>query len=264
MLLPRAQKEAMCALYAFLRHSDDIVDEPGSDQEKRSRLEAWRRGLDCALDDNGPMPGTDPPILPALAHTVRTFKIPRQHLDDALEGVAMDLATSDYATFEDLRAYCYRVASTVGLCCLHIWGFDSGDGHAERMAESCGLAFQLTNIVRDVREDAQRGRVYLPLEDLDRFRVDRHALAAECANARVKDLLAFECARAEEFYRQAMPLEERVAPAGRPMLRAIVGIYHGLLDAIRNAGYDVLARRISLSPVTKATIALRALARGRS
>ncbi len=263
MLLPRAQKQAMCALYAFLRHSDDIVDDDDAPGEKQARLDDWRRRLEAALADEPAQAYHSSPILPALVAAVQRFQIPSRHLHDALDGVGMDLFHRTYQTFDDLRAYCYRVASTVGLCCLHIWGFDRRDGQAEQMAEACGLAFQLTNIVRDVREDARRGRVYLPMEDLDHFGVRPDTFDSPHPDPRVRELLAFECARAEEFYRQASPLEFRIEPGGRPMLRAIVGIYQGLLHAIRSSGYDVFARRIRLSPLKKTAIALRALGGGR-
>jgi phytoene synthase len=262
-LLPRNQRRAMCALYAFLRQSDDIVDDEGDEVEKRSRLDAWRRDLERASQLTASESLKLSPILPALGHWMREYGIPARYLHEALDGVAMDLDTSQYETFDDLYAYCYRVASTAGLCCLHIWGYDSGGGTAERMAERCGVAFQLTNIVRDVREDALRGRVYLPLEDLERYGVNREALANGVIDGRLHDLLAFECRRAEQFYEESAGLERRIAPEGRPMLRAMVGIYRGLLGAIARCGYDVFSRRVALSPLRKVSIAVRALTGGR-
>lgn len=258
MLLPRDRKLAMCALYAFLRASDDIVDSDNGEPEKQSGLATWRARFERALQMEPSATEALSPIFPALVHSVRAFQIPTQYLYEALDGVAMDLHPQEYRTFDQLYPYCYHVASTVGLCCLHIWGFDSEGGTAECMAESCGIAFQLTNIVRDVREDAERGRIYLPLEDLERFGVRPDSLAAHHPERGVRELLAFQCERAREFYERSAPLVERIAPVGRPMFRAMVDIYRGVLDAIAAAGYDVFARRVKLSPLRKASIAYSA------
>lgn len=250
VLLPPARKRAMCALYAFMRHTDDLADEPGSPVVKRSSLDRWRGELDAALD--GGEPGW--PGLAALADTVARHEIPRRHLHEVIDGVAMDLEPRPFATFADLYAYCYRVASAVGLCCIHIWGYQSQDGRAEHLAESCGIALQLTNILRDVREDAQNGRVYLPQEDLERFEVSTGDLMASTPSDRVRLLLEFEGRRAYDYYQKAAPLVRLVAPVGRPVLRAIVGIYRTLLDEIARRDYDVLARRVSLPSWKKALI----------
>src|SRR4051812_26269549 len=168
LLLPADRRRSMCALYAFLRHTDDLADEPGPADTKRSALDSWRLDLDRSLAGHpDSWPG-----LPALADTVRRHAIPPKHLNDVIDGCLMDLEPRPYATFDDLYAYCYRVASAVGLSCLHIWGYRSESGRAEQLAEACGIALQLTNILRDVREDARSGRIYLPREDLDRFGVD--------------------------------------------------------------------------------------------
>ena len=150
----------------------------------------------------------------------------------------------------------------VGLSCLHVWGFRSEGGEAERLAEACGVALQLTNIIRDVREDALNGRVYLPTEDLLRFGVDPRELAAPVASGRVRALLEYEGWRAADYYQKAAPLAPLVDPSGRPALLAIVGIYHRLLDEIVRRDYDVFTERVSLSPLRKVWITLFAL-RGR-
>src|SRR5262245_61604354 len=161
-LLPRRQYQDMSALYAFLRLADDLTDEPGEIEEKRRRLDDYRRQLDQALAGNCSLP-----LHAAFVDTVRARGIPVEYLHAVLEGVGMDLDIACYETFADLYLYCYRVASVVGLSCIHIWGFR--DEQAKAYAEAAGIAFQLTNILRDLGEDAARGRVYLPLEDLRRF-----------------------------------------------------------------------------------------------
>lgn len=254
-LLPPARRRAMCALYAFMRHTDDLADEPGAIGAKRASLATWRVQLDAALAGSPhAWPG-----LTALADTVKTYQIPAKHLHDVIDGVAMDVEPAGFATFDELYAYCYRVASAVGLCCIYIWGFTSDDGRAERLAESCGIALQLTNILRDVREDAELGRLYLPAEDLARFGVAMTDLTADLPSPALRELLAFEGRRAAEYYETGAPLVGLVAPSGRPVLRAIVGIYRALLDEIERRDYNVLSRRVTLPPWKKAAITVRSL-----
>jgi phytoene synthase len=255
-LLPKERRRSMCALYAFMRQSDDLADEPGELNAKRTALEEWRVQLDRALLGEQ-TPGA--PALPALADTVRGRGIPKQYLYDVLEGCLMDLEPRVYETFADLRGYCYRVAAAVGLCCLCIWGFKSENGEAERLAESCGLALQLTNILRDVREDAGRGRVYLPRQDLRRFKVGADEFLEERPSTAVRELLAFEGRRAYEYFDESRRLVRLVEPVGRPALRAIVGVYRALLDEIARRDYDVLSARVSVPRWRKATITLKSL-----
>jgi 15-cis-phytoene synthase len=247
----------MCALYAFLRRTDDLADEPGSAAEKARALEAWRLELEAALAGRG----TAWPGLPALADTVARHKIPAHLLHEVIEGVSMDVEPRHFAIFDDLADYCHHVASVVGLGCLHIWGYRSEGGKAEQLAESCGIALQLTNIIRDVREDARNGRIYLPEEDLARFRVEREELAAGGRPSdRVRALLTFEGERAYRFYAHGRPLALLVAPVGRPVLLTIVGIYQALLDEIARREYNVLDGRVSVPSWRKTSIALRGLA----
>jgi phytoene synthase len=166
----------------------------------------------------------------------------------------MDLDSRAFATFDDLRVYCHRVASVVGLSCLHVWGYQSDNGRAERLAEACGLALQLTNIIRDVREDALQGRVYLPTDELSRFGVDPSELAATRPTGRVRALLEYQGARAYEYYRQAERLVDLIDPVGRPVFLTIIGIYRSLLDEIVRRDYDVLTSRVSLPVWRKLTI----------
>jgi 15-cis-phytoene synthase len=257
LLLPPDRRRSMCALYAFLRHTDDLADEPGSAEAKARALASWRQGLDAALDgDAGAWPG-----LPALADTVARHAIPPHLLHEVIEGVSMDIEPRGFDTFDELADYCYHVASVVGLSCLHIWGYRSEEGRAERLAEHCGLALQLTNILRDVRDDARAGRIYLPRDDLARFGVRPEELAADGRPSdRVRELLAFEGRRAYEFYEDARRLVPLVDPVGRPVLRTIVGIYRALLDEIARRDYNVLNGRISLPAWRKVGIALGAVA----
>ncbi|MFI5456120.1 MAG: phytoene/squalene synthase family protein [Isosphaerales bacterium] len=257
LLLPAARRRSMCALYAFLRRTDDLADEPGSAPEKARALEAWRVDLDGALTGQG----TAWPGLAALADTMARHGIPTHLLHEVIEGVSMDIQPRRYATFDDLADYCHHVASVVGLCCLHIWGYRSEGGKAEQLAESCGIALQLTNIIRDVHDDARNGRVYLPEDDLARFGVEPRELAAGGGPSdRVRKLLAYEGERAYRFYDHARLLAPLVAPVGRPVLLTIVGIYRALLDEIARQDYNVLDGRVSVPPWRKAAIALRALA----
>ncbi len=253
MLLPPLLKRSMCALYAFSRHTDDLVDESGTVEVKRAALDAWRESFHSALTRG---PRTAWPGLLALSDTVERHGIPPRYLDAIIDGVEMDLEPRRFSTFSDLRNYCDKVASAVGLCCIHIWGFRSEGGRAEELAEACGVALQLTNILRDVREDAELGRIYLPEEDMKRFGVTSEDLLSHSPNERLRALLQFEAERAEALYEQAKPLSSLVSPVGRPVLATIVGIYHALLHEIVRRDYEVLAGRISLPKWRKIAIAL--------
>ena len=257
MLLPGPLRRSMCALYAFLRHTDDLADEPASPAWKAEAIESWRLELDAALAGRE----SHWPGLPALADTVTRHGIPPRLLHEVIEGVSMDIEPRRYATFADLALYCRHVASAVGLCCLHIWGYHSNDGRAERLAENCGIALQLTNIIRDVREDAAGGRIYLPSEDLETFGVAPEELkAAGPPSYQLRELLAFQAERALRYYDAARQLTPLISPIGRPVFRTIVGTYRGLLDEIVSRNYNVQDGRVSLSKFRKAVIVLRALA----
>jgi phytoene synthase len=257
LLLPTERRRSMCALYAFMRRTDDIADTPGPEADRRVALDAWRRELDGALA--GRIPAGHWPGMPALAETVHRHAIPGSLLHDVIDGVAMDLDPRPFDTFDDLRGYCYRVASAVGLSCLHIWGYQSDGGRAESMADSCGVALQLTNILRDVREDALNGRVYLPVDEMSRYGVTFDDLKASRPSANLRDLLEFQAHRAYDHYRAAEPLLELVDPVGRPVLAAISGIYRSLLDEIVARDYDVITSRVSIPAWRKAWIATRSL-----
>jgi phytoene synthase len=254
VLLSKPQRDAMCAIYAFMRRCDDLSDEPGATKQA---LEDWRSALHLALAGTH---GADP-CWPALADAVRRYRIPPAYLDEMIDGVESDVEPRHIETFDELYRYCYLVASVAGLSALHIFGFDSEN--ALPLAEKCGVAFQLTNILRDVREDAQRGRVYLPREDLARFGLTREEILACEDSERLRRLLAFEAGRARGYYRESAPLLGMIHPGSRASMRALVEIYSRLLERIERSGYDVLPRRIRLSAAEKIVIMLRAAIRSR-
>jgi 15-cis-phytoene synthase len=257
LLLPKAKRRSMCALYAFLRHTDDLADQPAAATDKARSLDAWRLELDSALAGRD----TVWPGFPALADTVARHALPAELLKKAIDGVSMDVEPRRFVTFDELADYCYHVASVVGLSCLYIWGYRSDGGKAERLAESCGIALQLTNIIRDVHEDARNGRIYLPEEDLVRFGVEPGDLSqGGPPSDKVRALLAFEGERAYQYYALTEPLTPLVSRVGRPVLQTIVGIYRALLDEIARRDYHVLDGRISLRPWRKLAVALRAMA----
>jgi phytoene synthase len=170
----------------------------------------------------------------------------------------MDLNTNRYESFEDLHRYCYLVASVVGFVCIHVWGFDAADGKALEYAEACGLAFQLTNIMRDVNEDALRDRIYLPREDLNRFGVTEEDVKQGVVSQPFRSMMQFECERARQYYREAQKLTPLIEPAGRATYGIMMRIYRGILDSIERNGYDVHSRRARVSTPKKLGIVAQA------
>jgi phytoene synthase len=251
-VLPVDRRNALCAVYAFMRYCDDISDGGAALSDKRALLEAWRGALAAAYDGEY----GDSRILPAFHDTVRRFNIPRAYFDALIDGAQMDLTVRRYETFDELYQYCYRVAGVVGLVCIEIFGYQ--DERARGYAESCGIAFQLTNILRDVREDGALGRIYLPQEDLRRFGYAEEELLRGEVNERFLRLMEFEVARAREYYQRALPLVPLIERGSRPALRAMMAIYAGILDRIEQSGYDVFAERAQLSHWEKVGIAARA------
>ena len=249
ILLPPDRKNAMCAVYAFMRYCDDLSDEPGA---THTAMDQWRHALTEALAGRP----DDHPVWPAFLDTVTRFAIPHQYFLAMIEGVESDLEPRVIRTFDELYQYCYRVASVVGLTTVHIFGFTSPA--ALPLAEKCGIAFQLTNILRDVKEDAELGRVYLPAEDLERFGVTREALQQGLRTEQFGRLMEFETARARTYYQESAPLLGYIQPRARPSLWALIAIYSSLLEHIAEAHYDVLLRRISLSTTEKLWIVFRA------
>ena len=250
-LLPPHKRRAMDALYAFLRVTDDLADEPGELAGKRARLADWRAGLLGALGGH-----FTHPVHPALADAVRRFAIPPRLLLDVIDGVESDLSPAAFATFAELYPYCYRVASAVGLACVRVWGLRPGASWAEAdaPAEAAGVAFQLTNILRDLGEDRARGRVYLPADELAAFGCPPESWGGPSGAFRA--MMRFQASRAREFYRKAEPLTGLLSAEGRAIYRVMGGTYRRLLEEIARRGFDVFAKRVRVPRWRKGLILL--------
>jgi squalene synthase HpnC/squalene synthase HpnD len=249
--LPRDKRNALFALYAFMRLIDNVSDEPGDLEAKRRGLARWRGMLDEAIA--GETSGHA--ILPALADSITRFDIPTRYFHDLILGAEMDLTVASYATFDQLSEYCYRVAGTVGLTCLHVFGFR--DPRDPDLAERLGLAFQLTNIIRDVKADLDMGRVYLPQEDLERFGCTKNDLEGPLTQG-VQALLEFEAERAWRFYEEGVALVGQIDPDSRATLWALVRTYSTLLARMEERNFDVFTARVSLSSAEKVQYLLTA------
>jgi 15-cis-phytoene synthase len=257
--LPEPRRNAICAVYAFMRQADDLADDESlSREERRRRLSAWMeawRGVARGEEASNP-------VFLAVRDATERYGIPLALLDELVDGVTMDLrqdpcgAPDTYATFADLYRYCYLVASVVGLVCIRIFGYK--DPRAEKLAEETGIAFQLTNILRDVSEDAARHRVYLPLDEMAAHGVALDALLQREQSApprkNERALLAAVAQRAEEYYRSAQELLPLIDRESRPALRVLVEIYHALLKRIERADYDVFTQRASVATARKVWI----------
>jgi phytoene synthase len=265
--LPRAKRDAICAVYAFMRNADDLSDDESlPPRERRAQLHAWLAAWRLAAADGA----TEDAVFVALRDAQRRFGIPLSLLDQLVEGTTMDLncvdggsasgepvATYDtYESFSDLYKYCYLVASVVGLVCIRIFGYQNK--RAEHLAEETGIAFQLTNILRDVREDAERRRIYLPGEDMRRFGVSAEQLSVAHKGRELpgglRGLLAFEAQRAEQYYEAGKRLLPLIAADSRPALWVLIAIYHRLLRRIEAADYQVFATRVRVPTYEKMAI----------
>lgn len=255
LLLEKQQRDSMCAIYAFMRQCDDLSDNPANAEKAKvgEALALWRIDLDRALRGQF---GADL-LWPAFHDTVARYKIPHRYFHEMVDGVVSDLEPRAMQTFEELYQYCYQVASVVGLTVIHIFGFRSP--RALLLAEKCGIAFQLTNILRDVREDAGLHRVYLPAEDLERFGVPRSQLETGTEDDRFRKLMAFEADRAKAYYIESASLLDLVEPRSRRSLWALREIYLRLLGKLERHRYQVLSKRLNVPAFTKLSLLLRAL-----
>jgi phytoene synthase len=254
IVLPSEKRRAFCAVYAFMRHCDDISDGNDDLANKRKMLNAWRSQLNLVYSGDS----VTNPILPAFRDTVRKFSIPEEYFHWIIDGAETDLDTHQYDTFDDLYKYCFNVASAVGLVCIQIFGYS--EEIAKKYAEKCGIAFQLTNILRDVKEDALRGRIYIPFEDLRNFDYSPEDLRRGVFDERFKKLMGFETERAQEYYSAARKLLPLVEKTSKPALWAMIEIYEGILNRIVQNQFDVFRNPIHLARREKAVIALRAFA----
>ncbi|HXG67165.1 MAG TPA: presqualene diphosphate synthase HpnD [Blastocatellia bacterium] len=249
VLLPAARRRAINDVYAFCRTLDDIVDQDHSDRDPCAELQAWREEVEACYAGY-----PDTPLGERLLDSIAEFALPKQPFLDIIDGMEMDLQWHSYQTFADLREYCYRVASAVGLICIEIFGYESP--RAREYAVNLGLALQLTNILRDLKEDVARGRIYIPLEDLEQFGYSQKDLHANLYNAPFIELMKYEHRRAKYYFdRAAASLPE----ADRNSLFAaeIMGtIYRELLDGIAAAQYDVFRNRITVPKMRRMKIAL--------
>lgn len=247
VLLDRERRLAMCAVYAFMRYCDDLSDDVAI-ANRRDAIQGWKQDLEQALAGLAPR---EHPVWPAFTDTVRKFRIPHEYFFEMIEGVSSDLEPRAIETFDELYRYCYRVASVVGLTVIHIFGFE--DPRALELAEKCGIAFQLTNILRDIHEDIGLGRVYLPSQELSRFGVVKFEYGPEFF-----EFMRFQTNRARRYYVESRPLIDMVKPENRSSLWALIEIYRRLLGKIERSGHRVLDQRVRLTTLEKAGVAARA------
>lgn len=250
LFLPKVQRRAIYTVYAFCRLVDDAVDSRPSHSEATEELSKWRKELDRCYHGQ-----PSHPLSRELLPIVRQFEIPQDYFQELLNGVEMDLIKNRYATFSELSEYCYRVASVIGLICIRIFGCDTQTVREHAIHQ--GMAFQLTNILRDLATDAGRGRIYLPLDDLARFRYSEAELLSSTYNPAFVELMRFQAQRAKRYYEKAkaqIPREARRALVASEIMGAI---YENLLDVIEERQYRVFDQRISLSPIRKAYLAVQ-------
>jgi squalene synthase HpnC/squalene synthase HpnD len=252
-LLPKSRRDGIVALYAFMRLIDDVADGGDDLAAKQRGLASWRAALDAAVTESdraaSSLPTGADSVLPALVDTMRRYNMPARYLHDLISGAEMDLTVQTYQTFDRLREYCYRVAGTVGLTCTHVFGFN--DPRALDLAEKLGLAFQLTNIIRDVHDDYTLGRVYLPEEDLDRYGVSAHDFGRSEATLGVRELLRFQADRAWQCYDEGAALLNLIDPESRATLWLLTRTYSALLARIESLDFAVFGERVRLSRAEK-------------
>ena len=248
--LPPPRRRAIYAAYAFCRLCDDAADEDLPLQEKLRLLRELRERLALAYEGH-----PHGPVFTALADAARRYHIPMEHLEEVTRGVEMDLTVTRYPSFGALRLYCYRVASVVGLVCLQVFGYR--DPRARDYAVDLGLAMQLTNILRDVKEDLERGRIYLPLDELAQFHYSEEDLARGVVNDAFHALMAFQAQRARAYFHSGFRLLPLLAPRSRACPAVLGGIYRRILDRLEARGFNVFDGRVSLSPREKLLLTAR-------
>jgi squalene synthase HpnC len=252
-LLHKSRRDGLIALYAFMRLIDDVADEGGDLPAKHRGLANWRAALDAAVTGSdraaSSLPAGAAAVLPALVDTMQRYNMPARYLHDLISGAEMDLTVQTYSTFDRLREYCYRVAGTVGLTCTHVFGFT--DPRALDLAEKLGLAFQLTNIIRDVHDDYALGRVYLPEEDLERYNVAPQDFGSSEATLGVRELLRFQADRAWQCYDEGAALLNLIDPESRGTLWLLTHTYSALLARIESVDFAVFGERVRLSRAEK-------------
>ena len=260
LLLPPAKRPYVHALYGFARYADEIVDDLSSTlgpAEKADWLVGWGDRFLAEVRSGG----STHPVSRAVVDTVRRWDIPLGLFEDFLASMRMDLTVTDYPTYDDLRAYMWGSAAVVGLQMVPVLEPVVPRELVEPYAADLGVAFQLSNFIRDVGEDLRRGRVYLPAEDLAAFGVDRERLARGVVDSAVRRLLAFEIARTRELYRAAEPGIRLLHPTSRDCIRSALRLYGGILDEVERADYQVLDRRVSVSGPRRLAVAVPGLAR---
>lgn len=250
-LLPPAKRDAMNTVYAFCRETDDIIDEGSEpDELKFAKLRKWTVELEKSISGN-----SDYPLLNKLGKTISGFNIPLEPFFELIKGMEMDLQKKRYNTFEDLMLYCYRVASTVGLICIEIFGYKDKQ-HAKDFAVNLGIALQLTNILRDIKKDSERGRIYLPQNDLEIFRYSEKDILNSKYNEEFRELMGYEVERAKMYFEKAtmsLNLDDKAAMFAA---RAMQHIYYRMLQRIVEADYDVYSKSIKVSKFEKVGISL--------
>lgn len=248
--LPKKKRLAIYATYAFCRLCDDIADGNLPLTQKKNLLIQVRTDL---LNKKSGL--VSDPVFIALYDTISTFNIPRSYFEQVIDGVEMDLTINRYTTFEDLRTYCYRVASVVGLISIEIFGYTNPK--ARRYAIDLGIGMQLTNILRDIREDFTNGRIYLPMDELERFKYSKHDLNDNIINESFKNLLAFQIDRARSYFDSGTNLIPLVSPSSKVCLSMLHGVYSRILDRIESNDYDIYTKRIGLKTSEKIFLMLK-------
>ena len=242
--LPARQRRAIYAAYAFCRVCDDIADGPSPLDEKQRLLADTRELL--RQSQNGSVAD---PVFTALGDAVATFGIPARYFEEVIDGVEMDLVRTRYESFDELREYCYKVAATVGLICIEVFGYS--DSTANEYAVDMGLAMQLTNIMRDLKEDAQRGRIYIPLDEISSFGYTEEELQRGVMNYAFRNLMSHQAARARRYFDSGRRLMPLLPPQSRACPEVLIGVYSAILDRIESSEFDVYRRRIGLGTLEK-------------